>query len=36
MASLGLFGLKLGMIAPVMTLILHLIWERCWDTPTEN
>jgi hypothetical protein len=26
MAGAGLFGVKLGMIAPVMTLILHLIW----------
>ena len=26
MAGAGLFGLKFGMIAPVMTLILHLIW----------
>ncbi len=26
MAGAGLFGLKLGMIATVMTLILHLIW----------
>ncbi|GLK70672.1 hypothetical protein GCM10017643_07870 [Ancylobacter dichloromethanicus] len=27
MAGAGLLGPKLGMIAPVMTLILHLIWE---------
>jgi uncharacterized membrane protein YagU involved in acid resistance len=26
MAGAGLFGLKLGLMAPVMTLILHLIW----------
>ncbi len=26
MAGAGLFGVKLGMMAPVMTLILHLIW----------
>lgn len=26
MAGAGLFGLKLGMMAPVATLILHLIW----------
>lgn len=26
MAGAGLFGLKMGMMAPVMTLILHLIW----------
>ena len=27
MAGAGLLGLKLGMIAPMMPLILHLIWE---------
>ncbi|MDA3914059.1 DUF6789 family protein [Oleiagrimonas sp.] len=26
MAGAGLFGLKLGIMAPVMTLVLHLIW----------
>lgn len=26
MAGAGLFGLKLGVMAPVMTLVLHLIW----------
>lgn len=26
MAGAGLFGLKLGMMAPVATLMLHLIW----------
>ncbi|MFM0808856.1 DUF6789 family protein, partial [Klebsiella pneumoniae] len=26
MAGAGLFGMKLGMMAPVMTLMLHLIW----------
>ncbi|WP_028731141.1 DUF6789 family protein [Pandoraea sp. E26] len=26
MAGAGLFGLKLGMMAPVMTLMMHLIW----------
>lgn len=26
MAGAGLFGLALGMMAPVMTLVLHLIW----------
>jgi hypothetical protein len=26
MAGAGLFGLKLGMMAPIMTLILHVIW----------
>ena len=26
MAGAGLFGMKMGMMAPVMTLILHLIW----------
>nr|WP_244483514.1 DUF6789 family protein [Mesorhizobium sp. 1M-11] len=26
MAGAGLFGLALGMMAPVMTLILHFIW----------
>lgn len=26
MAGAGLFGLGLGMMAPVMTLVLHLIW----------
>lgn len=26
MAGAGLFGLELGVMAPVMTLILHLIW----------
>ncbi len=26
MAGAGFFGLKLGIMAPVMTLILHLIW----------
>jgi uncharacterized membrane protein YagU involved in acid resistance len=26
MAGAGFFGVKLGMMAPVMTLILHLIW----------
>lgn len=27
MAGAGLLGLKLGMMAPMMPLILHLIWE---------
>ena len=26
MAGAGLFGMKMGMMAPVMTLVLHLIW----------
>ncbi|SOC31039.1 DUF6789 family protein [Thalassospira xiamenensis] len=26
MAGAGLFGLKLGMMAPIMTLVLHIIW----------
>jgi hypothetical protein len=26
MAGAGLFGLKLGMMAPIMTLVLHVIW----------
>ncbi|RQS25291.1 hypothetical protein DIE03_26150 [Burkholderia sp. Bp8992] len=26
MAGAGLFGMKLGMMAPVMTLMLHLVW----------
>lgn len=26
MAGAGLFGLKMGMMAPVMTLLLHVIW----------
>jgi len=26
MAGAGLFGMKLGMMAPVATLMLHLIW----------
>lgn len=26
MAGAGLFGIKMGMMAPVMTLVLHLIW----------
>ena len=26
MAGAGLFGMKFGMMAPVMTLVLHLIW----------
>jgi hypothetical protein len=26
MASAGFFGMGLGMMAPVVTLILHLIW----------
>ncbi len=26
MAGAGLFGLKLGPMAPVMTLVLHLVW----------
>jgi hypothetical protein len=26
MAGAGLFGMKMGMLAPVMTLVLHLIW----------
>jgi len=26
MAGAGLFGLKMGMMAPVATLVLHLIW----------
>ncbi|MDH1932827.1 DUF6789 family protein [Pseudomonas sp. GD03696] len=26
MAGAGLFGMKLGMMAPVMTLMMHLIW----------
>lgn len=26
MAGAGLFGLKMGMMAPLMTLALHLIW----------
>lgn len=27
MAGAGFFGLALGMMAPIMTLILHLIWD---------
>ena len=26
MAGAGLFGMKLGMMAPVMTLMMHLVW----------
>ena len=26
MAGMGLFGMKLGMMAPVMTLMMHLVW----------
>lgn len=26
MAGAGLFGLKMGIMAPVMTLVLHIIW----------
>lgn len=26
LAGAGLFGMKMGMMAPVMTLVLHLIW----------
>lgn len=26
MAGAGLFGMKLGIMAPVMTLVLHLVW----------
>jgi len=26
MSGAGLFGMNLGMMAPVMTLMLHLIW----------
>jgi hypothetical protein len=26
MAGAGLFGMKPGMMAPVMTLVLHLVW----------
>lgn len=26
MAGAGLFGMKMGMMAPVMTLVMHLIW----------
>lgn len=26
MAGIGLFGMKLGVMAPVMTLMMHLIW----------
>ncbi|MDE2150433.1 MAG: hypothetical protein KGJ55_11535 [Gammaproteobacteria bacterium] len=26
MAGAGLFGMKMGMMAPVMTLVLHVIW----------
>jgi len=33
MASAGLFGLKLGMVAPVMTLMLHLIWGAVLGLP---
>jgi hypothetical protein len=26
LAGAGLFGMRMGMMAPVMTLVLHLVW----------
>lgn len=36
MAGAGVFGLKLGVIAPVMTLILHLIWGAVLGTTHDR
>lgn len=32
MAGAGLFGMKLGLMAPMMTLVLHLIWGAVLGT----